>query len=657
MNSNLCFDRRVSRGHGRLVLGSGSSTLRVVMTVLLGGAALALAGCGAALTSTPAGAPEPAAISGRIHGGQQPVYNATISLMEPGTTGYGSAGSVIVSTKSASDGTFTLPRPYTCPANSGLVYLVAQGGNAGGGANSGIGLAAVLGPCSGLTSSTFVNIDEVTTVAAAYVLAPFATVGGGSVSIGTSATNLQGLTNAAGAAANLASTATGNAHVTADLNGIVPPTAEINTLADILAACVNQGAQGVMTGTCATLFAAATPPGGSAPTDTFQAAIDIAKNPGNNTAALYALAGAIVPFQPTLSTAPADFSVALGYNGGAITQGGGTIGVAIDSADDAWITTGYPGSGVGVLTEISPAGVYLSGSAVTTATGYGSGVLSNPIGIAIDQSGAVFVDNNGAGNVLKFNSGGSLQSTITATSFDGPNGVAIDGAGDPWVSNFGGTAMTEITTAGVEASHSPFSVGGGQVDVAADPTAVWVASYSNNGDVSRVDLTGFNVLTVSTGASNAGLAIDHAKNAWVASNGNGAVYEISDAGSVTLAPGNSAIGPFAVPQSVAVDGLGNVFSGTYLYPFFGNSMGSVLEFSNAGTLLSPANGYSGSNVIPVVPEVPGGIAVDGSGDVWIAGVDNSTGLPDYVAEVIGIAAPVTTPLSVAVKNNVLGTRP
>jgi len=657
MIPTICFAEVPRRGLTE-ILRSASPALRALAPVLTAGAVIGLAGCGAApLFSTADGTANSTMISGLIRGGQQPVAGAAISLIAPGTGGYGSAGTVIVSTSTAGDGTFTLPRPYSCPANSGLVYILAKGGNAGGGSNSAIALSAVLGPCSGLTASTYVNIDEVTTVAAAYVLAPFATVGSGGVSIGTSATNLQGLTNAAGAAGNLANTSTGNAHVTGDLTGIVPPTAEINTLADILAGCVNQGASGVAAGTCASLFTAATPPGGSAPTDTFQAAVDIAQNPGNNTATLWGLDAAIVPFQPALTTAPADFSVALGYNGGAITVGGGSIGVAIDAAGDAWIATGYPGMGVGVLTEISPAGAYLSGATVAATTGYGSAALSNPIGLAIDQNGAVFVDNNGAGNLLKFNSGGTLLSTFTATSFDGPNGVAIDGSGDPWVSNFGGTSMTEMTAAGVEASHSPFAVGSGQVDVATSPTAVWVAGYGSSGDVSRVDLTSFSVLTVSTGASNAGLAIDHAKNAWVASTGNGAIYEITDSGSVSLPPGNFSTGSYAVPQSVAVDGLGNVFSGTYLYPFFVNSMGGLIEFSNAGALLSPGNGYAGSNVIPVLPEVPGGIAIDGSGNVWIAGTNNSTSLPNYVAEVIGIAAPVTTPLSVAVKNNTLGTRP
>ena len=46
---------------------------------------------------------------------------------------------------------------------------------------------------------------------------------------------------------------------------------------------------------------------------------------------------------------------------------------------------------------------------------------------------------------------------------------------------------------------------------------------------------------------------------------------------------------------------------------------------------------------PTCPSPPGGIAVDGSGNVWVTGTDNQTSFPDYVTEIIGLAAPVVTP--------------
>ncbi len=242
---------------------------------------LLLAGC-ASFTAAPGTAipgtviSDSAALTGSVHGGQQPVAGATIALIAPGTTGYGSAGTVLTSTTTDANGNFSLPRPYTCPAGNSLTYLLATGGNAGAGANAAIAEAAVLGPCSSLTAATFISISEITTVAAAYVLAPFAATPASATAIGTSTGNALGLANAVGTAANLANTASGRARVTADLVGIVPPTTQLNTLADILAACINQGtasaSTGTTTGACTTLFNASTPGSGIAPTDTFQAA-------------------------------------------------------------------------------------------------------------------------------------------------------------------------------------------------------------------------------------------------------------------------------------------------------------------------------------------------------------------------------------------------
>jgi streptogramin lyase len=619
------------------------------LTFLL--AALGLAGC-AVNAGAPTNAVPLEAVHGSVHGGQQPVSGATVTLVAPGTTGYGSVGSVLATTTTASDGTFTIPHPLVCPVGNTLVYLLATGGNAGAGTNTFLAEAAVVGPCSSINTSSFFSISEVTTVAAAYVLAPFATVTTGVTSIGTSATNLQGLGNAYGTASNLVNLATGAAHVTADLTGIVPPTAELNTLADILSACVNQGPVVVSPSSCDTLFIDTTPSGGVSPTDTFQAAINLAKNPALHNTSLFGLVASNAPYQPTLTSAPGDFTLALGYNGGGITTGNGTICVVIDASGDAWITTGYPGSGTHSLTEISPAGVYLSGSTVAASTGFASAALNNPIGLVIDASGNLVVANNGANNVLKFNTSGNLLSTFSSSSIGGPNGLTVDAAGNTWVANYSASSdvTTIITSAFAESSHSPLTTGNyGAVDVAAGPLAVWQTSHTSN-LISRIDLTTFAVTNVNLAQPSAGIDIDHNNTAWVANIGDGNLYKVTDAGVLSA--------PYYYPnggvQSIAIDGLGNIFGGGYL--FNNNLQGALVEYNNSGIYLATPNGFYGSNVIPNLPQIDG-IAIDGSGNVWIAGSNTGTTLPVYVAEVIGVAAPVVTPRVTAVINNTLGTRP
>lgn len=630
-------------------------------------AIVALAGCGTNnISSVPGPSASEATLSGRVHGGQQPVVGALVQLMQPGTSGYASAPTLIVAAAAVTDanGAFSLPRPFTCPTNSGLVYLLATGGNAGAGINPAIAEAAIVGNCNTLSASTFVSISEVTTIAAAYALAPFATVTAAAApapqqtSIGTSVTNLQGLYNAAGPAANLANNATGFARATGDTPGIVPPTAELNTLADILASCINQGTPSNPAGNCTTLFNAAKPTGGLTPTDTFQAAISIAQHPGTNVANLFNLVPPAPPFQPTLPTAPNDFSVALGYNGGAITLSGDNVAVAIDATGNAWITSQPSAANPGVhsLTEITPAGTYPGGVAVSSTSGFGITSLGVPAGLAIDQNGFIWVCNNNAGNLQKFNPSPTftLAATITAPSFRGVNALAFDAAGDAWVANFGSANVTEILPSGVEAPGSPFAAGSGGVHVAVGPTAVWQTNYQSR-FLYRIGLPSLAITSTQIGGSIGDVAIDHANNAWIAVTGNGSIFEISDSGSYLNTPFGGYQVPNTIPQNIVIDGLGNVFAGAILSAT--NAQGSLLEYSSAAVLLSPGTGFSGSKVIPVVPSTPGGIAIDGSGNVWLSGFSNGTNLLNYVSEVIGIAAPVVTPRATATTNNTLGVRP
>src|SRR5260370_7258513 len=101
-----------------------------------------------------------------------------------------------------------------------------------------------------------------------------------------------------------------------------PETAKINTLANIIASCVN-GADATDPA-CATLFSAAAPPipnttnlnGGTFPTatDTLQALYYIFTNPTNssrtNLATLFGLQpGVGAPYVPSLSAAPTDWTI------------------------------------------------------------------------------------------------------------------------------------------------------------------------------------------------------------------------------------------------------------------------------------------------------------------------------------------------------------
>ena len=170
---------------------------------------LFVSGCqGLKPTASP---PTIASISGIVRGGQQPVAEASIQLYAAGTGGDGSAATPLLtsSVTTNSNGAFSLTGLYVCPSAAIEVYLVAAGGNPGltnGGTNTQISLTTALGPCGNLTATTSVEIDEVTTVASTYALAPYMQ---SYSAVGSSSSDAQMMADAFTMAAELANTATG----------------------------------------------------------------------------------------------------------------------------------------------------------------------------------------------------------------------------------------------------------------------------------------------------------------------------------------------------------------------------------------------------------------------------------------------------------------
>ena len=158
--------------------------------VLLGASSLLLTGCGVNLADVSAGNSysSPATVQGTLHGGQQPIAFATVKLYAAGTTGYGSAGILLATTTSSSTGVFYFTKSgtngtstgttssFACPATAAdpQIYLIATGGNAIGNGlndsadtNGNIALMTALGPCSQITNSEFLVVDERSTAATA----------------------------------------------------------------------------------------------------------------------------------------------------------------------------------------------------------------------------------------------------------------------------------------------------------------------------------------------------------------------------------------------------------------------------------------------------------------------------------------------------------
>jgi len=265
-----------------------------------------------------------------------------------GTTGDGSAATPLFATPlvTDADGRFDYAGAYVCPSADALIYMVATGGST----NSQIGMMTALGRCGDLTPTTNVTINEVTTVAAVWSLAPYMQ---GAAAIGAGNNDQQALAAAFRMALILANPTTGTAPGANAPDDATLPVGEINTLADILASCVDSTGGTAGDGSkCGTLYQATTPVGGNAPTDTLSAALMLANNPALGTTTLFGLLPATPPFQPVLTAAPASFALPTTFPSG--------VAVALSPSSFPDTSLGQSSQAVLTVTNNGTSAVHLS---------------------------------------------------------------------------------------------------------------------------------------------------------------------------------------------------------------------------------------------------------------------------------------------------------
>lgn len=395
------------------------------------------------------------AIQGHIHGGQQPVSGAAIQLYAASKTGYGTASLPLISATVKSDvnGFFSITGDYPTCQPSDLVYIVAIGGNpgiAGTQNNSALAMMAGLGRCDSLTSSTFIQINELTTVASVWALSPFMS---DLTHVATSSTNVQGLTNAFAAVNEIVNTSTGTVPGPFLPTGATLPVDEINTLADILAVCINTVDSTSPVGqssSCNSVFSASKTVA-STPTNTIQAALDLAQNPALGLT-LSSLVSGQAPFQPTLTAAPNSWVMAINYAAGLAAP----AAIGADSKGNLFV----PNAGSNSITKLTTNGVWST---------FGVG-LNSPSAIAIDLADNVWIANVGNSTVSEYTTAG-VASTILSNGLNSPRAIAIDAGGNIWVANSGNSTVSEFSSTGAALSSGGFSSGGinQPVGIAIDP--------------------------------------------------------------------------------------------------------------------------------------------------------------------------------------------
>jgi sugar lactone lactonase YvrE len=277
----------------------------------------------------------------------------------------------------------------------------------------------------------------------------------------------------------------------------------------------------------------------------------------------------------------------------------------------------------------------IDGGAPSTVpvTGLGSSTSPTVGGIAVSQSGTLYVADPANNRVVVVPAGGGTQSNLTFTgvtpaTLSGPMGVALDAAANIYISDTGNNRILKIT---------PSVTGSGPGVATTLGNYVWVPGNAGTAPPQYV----FNAPQ--------GLAVDKWNNVYVADTGNKAVVEITSnialGGAVPLLnyPGAP---HFVNPVGVAVDSLGNIYVADTKNP-----SSQIVELAPGGGDLVTLTGSQFPNLLGSGLRSPAGVAVDGAGNLYVSDIGNNN-----VVEIPSASGPGSAPFVINMSNvNASGT--
>ena len=297
--------------------------------------------------------------------------------------------------------------------------------------------------------------------------------------------------------------------------------------------------------------------------------------------------------------------------------------------------------------------------------------LNFPDRVVVDGSGNLYVADtlnnrirkvNSSGNISTVAGGGtSLANGIAATTalLNFPYGVAVDGSGNLYIANTGNNRIRKVDSSGNISTVAGGSIGDGRAAVAAqlnfprvveaDGSGNLYIADTNNHRIRKVDSSG--VITTVAGSGTAGfggdsgaavsaqlrgprgMALDGSGNLYIADMSNHRIRKVDSSGVITTVAGSgtagfSGDGAAAVaaqlnnPRGVALDGSGNLYiadtSNHRIRKV--DSSGDISTVAGDGTL-----GSSGDGAAAVAARLnqPRGMALDGSGNLYIADRSNN----------------------------------
>jgi sugar lactone lactonase YvrE len=353
-----------------------------------------------------------------------------------------------------------------------------------------------------------------------------------------------------------------------------------------------------------------------------------------------------------ISTVAGNGSPGFSGDGGLATSAGLNYpgDVAVDASGNLYIAD----IGNQRIRKVSPGGIIstVAGNGSRGFSGDGgvatSASLNNPIGIAVDASGNIYIVDNGNYRIRKVSTSGIISTVAgtgsggfsgdggpaTAATLYNPYGVAVDGSGNLYIADYQNQRIRKVNTSGIISTVA----GNGSFGFSGDGGAATAASLN----------------------APYGVAVDASGNLYIADYGNHRIRKVNTSGIISTVAGTGSQGfsgdggaatsaKLNYPSDVAVDGSGNL----YIADASNQRIRRVFISGNITTVAGNGSfgfGGDGGAATSASLDSPRGVVLDGSGNLYIADYGNHrirkvSGLTNGSLAITGVSGLSCTPVN------------